>query len=490
MGEHTPLIIGFEGRSLNQELKKHLLHINPAGIVFFKRNIVTLKQTKQLIGEIKDLLGDVIVSVDFEGGMVSRFPIDTPVPPSPYALNLLGDSKLIKESCRIQAELLAYLGFNLNLAPVADIYTGAENEAIGTRAFSRTPEKIAEYIRIIYEEHHALNIGTTAKHFPGQGRTITDTHVNHGEVRHGIEDMCRLDLLPFEKAVSYGVQAVMPGHLKYSNIDPERPAAMSRKIIEDLLRKQMGYDNLVITDCIEMAGISSAYSLEAIIKHGLQAGVDLWISSYSLKKSYEFQYALKHAYDQTKQSTHEIAVKVKQSQIRINRFLKNRSVVKPRFKMDENLKTLTEIHRKSIRKTRHSRLAGGYNGLSLIEISNREFSGINADSHWNVVSDVLRMRCDAIKHTTLISQCDIDAFTRALADVEKQGLVPVLLTANAFRHQNYHTLYPPLQNTKVYIHIALLDKQDLFGLADNEWVTWGFNGMTGLALAEELAVSL
>ena len=486
MSQKTPLIIGFEGRFLDPYLEKHLMAINPAGIILFKRNIESLKQIKCLIREIRELLGDLIVSIDFEGGVVSRFPMDVPVPPSAYALSLLENRDLVVESCRIQADLLASLGINLNFAPVLDLFFQTENEAIGTRAFSKDPEIVANFGVDCIKQHTELKVGTSAKHFPGLGRIATDTHYEQGEASFESQELEQIDLIPFKKAIDCSVPSIMLAHLKYSALDQKFPASMSQKIVGEMLRSQMGYDRLVITDCVEMAGISSGFTPQEIIIYGLQAGVDLWVSSFSLKKSVGYQLKLKTSIDHAVQSDEVMAIKLDHSRGRIKAFLRDYSGYPTTFDLEESRKKIKEIHRESIQKIRYSTLTLPSDGFSLIELSNRDFSGINAENGWNVVSKVLRDRCPVIKESLLVFGGNLEAVSLALSNAEERHLIPLLLTANAFRQDHYLKLDRPLKSLKCFVHIALLDQTDLFRLADNEWVTWGFNAMTGQVLADEL----
>ncbi|MBU3914502.1 hypothetical protein KKA14_03120, partial [bacterium] len=293
----VPLLIGFSGTSITQPLKRHLLAMNPAGIVLFKRNITSFQQTRLLISEIKDLLGNIIISVDHEGGVVSRFPDECPNPPSPKSLRQAGSFEIVREACKIQAETLNYLGINLNFVPVLDLMVNPDNQVIGTRSFSADAEEVAIYGKICVEEHQKFNIGTTAKHFPGHGRTSTDSHFALGEVDYSDEDSLNQDLIPYKAVIKTGVSAVMTAHLMYPALDDTYPASLSKKIVMGILRNQLKFEGLIINDCVEMSGISDHFSPRQIIQNGVQAGVDLFISSFSLKKSLEYQLELKREFN-------------------------------------------------------------------------------------------------------------------------------------------------------------------------------------------------
>jgi beta-N-acetylhexosaminidase len=284
----VPLIIGFDGTDLNKKLQQHLLKINPVGIVLFKRNIVSLDQTKELIRQIRELLGQIVVAIDHEGGLVNRFPDNCPAPPSPMSLNRSGADQLLIAACRMQAEILAYLGINLNFAPVLDLAAGLINPAIGTRAFSDNPHDVARYGKICVAAHREFSIGTCAKHFPGHGRSETDSHYATGEVLADEPTLWAEDLLPFRELIVDEVPAVMLAHLIYPALDPGIPAIFSRKIVTELLRNKLGFEGLIISDCVEMSAVGDSNSPLQIIQQGVSAGIDLFISSFSLKKARSF----------------------------------------------------------------------------------------------------------------------------------------------------------------------------------------------------------
>ena len=458
--------------------------------MLFRRNIASLNQVRELIDAIRDLLGSPIVAIDHEGGLVSRFPHDTPVSPSAYALGLLRDFDAVEESCRIQAQLLASLGINLNFAPVLDLFRSAESGAIGTRAFSSDPQKVAEYGSRTITEYARSGIGTCAKHFPGQGRTAVDTHFSQGEVEYQLDEMERTDLCPFRKAIAAGVPSVMVSHLKYRTLDRRHPASLSSKIVEELLRKRMGFEKLAVADCVEMAGLSADYAPEKIISLGLEAGIDLWISSYSQKRSYPFQIALKEAYEKAVRSTSELAERADRSLTRIKQLLEKYPGKPASFDREKAFAGMKSIHRTTLQKIRQSPLPDTSTGLMLIELSNDESPDLDAKRRWNVVSEVLSDRKDLISSRSPVPKNDRHALKQALAQAIEHRLTPIVLTANAYRWKGYRELAKLFKQMESYVHIALLDRRDLFGITENEWVTWGFNGLTGHMLADELSTLL
>ena len=480
----TPLIIGFEGVSLTSSLRNHLLAVNPAGVILFKRNIKSLDQVKGLIAEIKSLLGEIIVAIDHEGGVVSRFPADCPVPPSAQALAWSGSPQMTEEACRMQAQLAAHLGFNLNFTPVLDLAVDGRNQVIGTRAFSGDPRQVAQYGQVSIDVHESFMVGSSAKHFPGHGRTAQDSHFATGVVDHSSQAQLDDDLLPFKRAIAAGVPTIMTAHLVYKQLDPGTTATFSQPILTDLLRSRLGFQGLIISDCVEMAGIGEMDTPEKIIAAGIQAGLDLFISSYSLKKSVDFQRSLNDAFTVLVEKEQE---RLKASQNRLTQFItryEKNSVVVPALPSLENC---LDLHRKTVQKVSFAPLPRTHQKFFLIELANRELSGINADQNWNVVCQEIFKSCPSVKGQELISKCDKQRLESVVAECNRQSLTAVLLSYNGFRNEGYVHFVKALAALDSAIHIALLDPGDLQGNCANEWTTRGFNSCTGKAIAQELS---
>lgn len=483
----TPILIGFEGTRLHQTLQQHLSKINPAGIVLFKRNIVSLAQTRQLINEVRDFLGPVIVAIDHEGGLVSRFPDDCPFPPSPMALSRAGDPQLLLDACFIQAELLAYLGINLNFAPVLDLSTDLRNPAIGTRAFSGNPDEVADYGKTCLAAHNTWGIGSTGKHFPGHGRSVTDSHLAAGEVAADIEILRKKDLVPFQDLISSGIPAVMMAHLVFPALDPEAPAMFSRKIVTELLRNKMGFQGLVISDCVEMSAIGGNYQPEQIARNGITAGVDLFISSFSLKKSTDFQVALKQALDAAVQEAPTETNTPELLKERLQVFQHNYPGIRSddmAFILDPG-KTLS-IHRQTIEKIKSHSTPDPFHDFFLLELQPNSTDGINAGEKPGLVAGRLMTEMKSIRQHRILVECDPQLIAEVVEIANQKKMTIVFLTVNGFQRDGYSHFVRQLKRAKSAIVISLGDERNLTGELENEWVTWGYNAWTAKALVQEL----
>ncbi len=483
----TPIIIGFEGTGLNQTLQQHLLKINPAGIVLFKRNIISLKQTRTLVHQIRELLGQILVAVDHEGGMVNRFPEGCPVPPSLMGLGRINEKELLMDACRMQAELLAYLGVNLNFAPVLDLATDERNPAIGTRAFSARPDDIINYGRICMDAHRKLAIATTAKHFPGHGRSPADSHYGTGEVLAKYDKLWNEDLRPFRELIKHGIPVVMPAHLMYPSLDLGIPAMFSRKIMTDLLRDKLGFQGLVVSDCVEMAAVSDSETPSRIVQKGVSAGVDLFISSFSLKKSLEFQLALKEALDRELQELPDDNRKPELTVERLHEFLEAYpGKLSNGSSLSRESESVVQMHCRTIEMRRHKSLPEGYQNFFLVELSGDPSRGINADEQWGPVSTGLLKTVKSIRQHQILADCRLETINRVIEKANLSHLTVVLITANGFRREGFRSLLQQLEKADAVIHISLIDDRDVSGNLDNEWVTWGYNHWTAAALKREL----
>ncbi len=480
-----PLLIGFDGSELTPALSQYLKEIDPAGVIFFQRNIISIQQTKQLIQQIKELLGSVIVAIDHEGGVVSRFPAECPVPPSPAAIAYEGSLEMIQKSCQVQAELLSYLGFNLNFAPVQDLGQLTGRSILGPRVYSSDPKEVGRYGKICIKEHQKQGIGTTAKHFPGHGHSLIDTHFEAGLVDKSEKFLRDNDLKPFFESISAQVPAIMSAHLTFPELDPNLPATLSRKILYDLLRIEMGFEGLVITDCVEMSGLCDKYSPRVIIQKGIVAGVDLWISSYSIKKSIPFQRELKRAWIDLSQKYPE---EITYSNTRLNQFLKGYSLSETTLKSPPDTADVIEIHKKTIQKVENRTWEFLPRGIFLAELKNSHSrgKGINEEQGSSHYIESIKRYSVHIKSEEVTHIGDAANLKLICETANQQKLLLVLLTSGAWIQNEYEQMMSCLKISECSLHIALMEEQDLTGFAHREWCTRGYCKLSGQVLGEEL----
>ncbi len=330
-------IVGFSSEKLNSEEKSLLKTLKPLGIILFAKNIYRgenwISKLKDLIRETKDLVENesLIVSVDHEGGRVHRF--IEPVTKFPAAKKW---KQLTKDVARAMAWELSALGFNLNFAPVADVHSEEKNPVIGERAFAEKAEEVAELAVEFFKEQEKNFVLACAKHFPGHGATISDSHLELPRLDLSEDKLYERELIPFKKLIVEGISLIMTAHVIYPQLDADNPATLSPKIINDLLRTALNYQAVVITDDLEMKALRQFTPEQKAIK-AVDAGVDILLEAnpqdqLALKVAARMAIGLLNSMEKKV----EFENKLLQSQKRIN-FLKDKI---RKFKSPVNLDCL------------------------------------------------------------------------------------------------------------------------------------------------------
>ena len=222
---------------------------------------------------------------------------------------------------------LSKLGINMNMAPVMDVAPKDFGSIMEKRIFGYNPQRVSEMGRIIIEQHQKQNIMAVAKHFPGIGRTTLDSHLDMPELAATLNDLESFDLIPFNAAIHNHVSGIMMSHIRYTEIDPNWPASLSIEIAQSLLRKQMGFNGIVMTDDLDMGAIINHYDIYTVIQQILAADVDLALICHKGPN-------IQIAFDEIRKSiseNHALKEKCKQSLERImaykSRFLRNHLIV-------------------------------------------------------------------------------------------------------------------------------------------------------------------
>ncbi|WP_194922481.1 glycoside hydrolase family 3 protein [Catenulispora pinisilvae] len=245
------------------------------GVAYYGRNIAaTPERTGELSAALRAENPHVLVAVDEEGGDVTRLDVATGSAfPGNYALGFVDDPELTETVARQIGRSLRRAGINLNYAPDADLNTNPDNPVIGTRSFGADPGVAARHSAAYVRGLQAAGVAGCAKHFPGHGDTAVDSHHGLPLVQHSDEEWAK-HLAPFRAAIQAGVKSVMTAHILAPRYDPEFPSTMSRKVLVDLLRGELGFTGLVVTDGIEMAAIADTFGIAEGTVLALAAGVD------------------------------------------------------------------------------------------------------------------------------------------------------------------------------------------------------------------------
>ena len=265
------MFIGVHGQKMDADIKFMLDAYKVGGIIYYDRNMETLEQVKNFSAELQaNSKISLFISLDEEGGRVSRMKHALPPPPSQEIIGQSGDYNLAKVHAVEIAKRLRDIGINLNFAPVADV---GKNE----RMFSDDSQVVAEFLSNAVQGYESENFFYTLKHFPGIGKAKIDPHKDISVVEDSKNILEQEDILPFKKIIAEHDNSkfmVMAGHLKYSAIDNENPATLSKKILTDLLRNELNFQGVIITDDLNMGAVAN-YDDAEIGVAAVKAGADI-----------------------------------------------------------------------------------------------------------------------------------------------------------------------------------------------------------------------
>ncbi len=247
-----------------------------AGVTIFGPNIAGPEQLAGLTAELRSAGGLPLVAIDEEGGDVTRIAHLTGSPyPGNAALGAVDDVDLTHAVHRALGQDLAALGINVDLAPSVDVNTAADNPVIGIRSFGPDPELVARHAAAAVRGLQAAGVAACAKHFPGHGSTRADSHHAIVTVEASLDLLRRRDLPPFAAAIAAGVRGVMPGHLRVPDLTGDAPATLSAAALSGLLRGELGFTGVIISDALEMQAVSGLYGIPEAAVLAVAAGTDL-----------------------------------------------------------------------------------------------------------------------------------------------------------------------------------------------------------------------
>ena len=270
------LVVGFNGTEMTARLSSLLTRLQPAGIILFARNIKSAKQTWRLLRDCRECVSTPLFTcVDLEGGSVDRFRDVLGPTPSAAEVFATGDRKLFRTHGRMIGENCRALGFNIDFAPVLDLAFEASRSVMGSRAVSETPQKVAMYAREFLAGLRAANVLGCGKHFPGLGEGKLDSHDELPVIDKSLKKVWAEDLVPY-RTLRQQLPMVMVSHAAYPQAtNDQTPASLSKIWITDILRKRIGFRNLIVSDDLEMGGVLSAAPVgQAAVQH-IRAGGDL-----------------------------------------------------------------------------------------------------------------------------------------------------------------------------------------------------------------------
>lgn len=272
------LMAGFDGTDLNKDLMFLIDTLKIGGIILFSRNLSDPEQIKRLCLSVQEYAAScaqppLFIAIDQEGGEVAR--LKSPFTQFPGNPMMKGEADAV-HFAQITAAELTGLGINMNMAPVMDVVPEtSEDVVMAGRVFGNDPAWVSRMGVRVIEELQGNGIMAVAKHFPGIGRTLLDSHHDMPILDTDMADLESSDLLPFEAAVKCGVAGMMLSHILYNKVDPEWPASLSPKIAKTLLRDRMGFDGVIITDDLDMGAVIKHYDIKTGIRQILSADIDI-----------------------------------------------------------------------------------------------------------------------------------------------------------------------------------------------------------------------
>lgn len=289
------MMVGFAGLHMTDDIAALVRGRQVGGVCMFKRNIEGPEQIAVLNEDLRELMADSVplfIAVDQEGGNVVRISRGALVLPGNMALGATRSAQLAYDAGKAQAEDLKLLGFNMNLAPVLDVNVNPRNPVIGIRSFGDNPALVSAFGAEFIRGQQDGNIATVAKHFPGHGGTDVDSHRGLPVMKESKEQVMA-QLEPFATAIRAGLDGLMTAHVSTPTLTgDDLPATLSPKILTGLLRGELGFDGLVLTDELEMEAIAQRFGVGKAAVMAVTAGADMVLIPWTPEKKLEVQQAL------------------------------------------------------------------------------------------------------------------------------------------------------------------------------------------------------
>ncbi|MUK89255.1 beta-N-acetylhexosaminidase [Ornithinibacillus sp. L9] len=278
------VIAGISGTEITTDTKELIQDYKVGGFIFYPKNLTTVEQTKKLINEIKaeNASNDIplFLSVDQEGGRINRLPGNLEKLPTNEEIGDIHDVELSYKIGVILGKQLTEFGMNLNFAPVLDTNSNPNNPVINNRSFGNNPDIVSELGIQTMKGIQSQNIISVVKHFPGHGDTSVDSHLELPIVDKHIQELHELELKPFIHAIRNGADVVMVAHILLTKIDSQYPASLSKNIMSDILREELNFDGVIITDDMTMDAIENNYELGDAAVQSIHAGSDILLVAH------------------------------------------------------------------------------------------------------------------------------------------------------------------------------------------------------------------
>jgi beta-N-acetylhexosaminidase len=291
IGQLLMVRLPWRAKEIDSKTRELMKDVPVGGIALFRDNMETTQQIQTLTKDLQALARlPLFIAIDEEGGRVSRVGkfFDKPTPPA-YDIGKKGDTAVASATARIIARRLTQLGINMNFAPIADIWSNPVNTVIGNRAFGKKPDIVGDMVEATVRGFASEGVLSVTKHFPGHGDTKEDSHNQLAIYPHGCERFNQMEALPFIKASKAGTDGIMVGHIitpAFKESD-SLPVTFSNFWLQDILRKEISFDGLIITDGLDMRALTDNFTAAQIVLGTFLAGADILLMPVNPKIAYQ-----------------------------------------------------------------------------------------------------------------------------------------------------------------------------------------------------------
>jgi beta-N-acetylhexosaminidase len=281
------LMVGFHGMTPSPEVLDLIQRHHVGSVLLFSRNIRDAGQVLELTTSLQAAARDaghrypLLIAIDQENGIVQRLGDAATIFPGNMALGATRSEELAFRVAQATGSELRALGINFNLAPVVDVNNNPANPVIGVRSFGEDAQLVARMGAAMVRGYRAAGVISCLKHFPGHGDTAVDSHLALPTIQHSLDRLDTVELVPFRSGMQAGAESVMIAHVVFPSLEQDSlPATLSPAIVQDLLRQRLGFEGVILSDCLEMSAISETFGVEPASVMALQAGIDLVLVSH------------------------------------------------------------------------------------------------------------------------------------------------------------------------------------------------------------------
>jgi beta-N-acetylhexosaminidase len=285
------IMSGFEGTTLTPETEDLIRNHHVGGLILFSRNYENPEQLHTLIRNLQEVAAStstglpLFISVDQEGGRVARLTEPfTQYPPLCCLGHAQSESLAYRFGQSLAAELVD-VGINMDYAPVLDVHTNPENPIIGDRAIGSDPDAVARLANSFIKGFKDKGMIPVGKHFPGHGDTHLDSHLDLPTVTRDAATLEAVELVPFRETIAQGLEVIMTAHVVYTAWDAKNPATFSKMILQDILRQELGFQGVIMSDDLEMKAVENYFPFDAFPRMGIEAGLDMFMICNNVEKA-------------------------------------------------------------------------------------------------------------------------------------------------------------------------------------------------------------